>query len=122
MKSKLKILSFYRFIKINEKKKIKKLLEIFIGKKTVRGTILLSDEGVNGSLAGSDFDLLLIIKYLKKILKIKKLRINSNNIDFLPFNRLKIRLKKEIISMGIGELNLKVLIIIISIPMNGINS
>jgi UPF0176 protein len=95
------LFSFYRFIKIHNKEKIKLKLDRFVKKLKLRGTILVSDEGINGSISGNKDDLFKTIKFIKQLLCIRKIHINKNSINFLPFNRLKIRLKKEIISLGL---------------------
>ncbi len=100
-----KVYSFYRFINLNNKEKLKKDLDIFISKMSVRGTVLIANEGINGTLSGSKKDLDSIIKFIKKLINIRKLDIKVNKTDFLPFNRVKIRLKKEIVSLGIKKLN-----------------
>ncbi len=96
------IYSFYRFKNIKNKKTIKLKLEQFISNRVIRGTILIADEGVNGSISGSKDDLLNIIRFIKKLLCIKKIELKINLVDFLPFNRMKIRLKREIVSLGKG--------------------
>ena len=96
------VYSFYRFKNIKNKKTIKLKLEQFISNKVVKGTILIANEGVNGSISGSKGDLLNIIKFIKKLLCIKKIELKINLVDFLPFNRMKIRLKGEIVSLGKG--------------------
>ena len=99
-KDKFQLFSFYRFIKIEDTKNLKIFIENKLKNKIVRGTILLSDEGINGSLSGKIKILDEFIISLKRELNIRKLNFNSNEINFLPFNRLKIRIKKEIISTG----------------------
>ena len=94
------LFSFYRFTKIKDKKQLKMFIENKLKNKIVRGTVLLSNEGINGSISGEKVLLDEFIVSLKRELNIKKLNINSNKINFLPFNRLKIRIKKEIISTG----------------------
>tara|TARA_B100001248_G_scaffold250487_1_gene224610 strand:+ start:4096 stop:5034 length:939 start_codon:yes stop_codon:yes gene_type:complete len=106
MTSQLQIYSFYRFKKINNKKKLKIDLLKFINKKKIRGTILIAHEGINGSISGKSIELNEIIKIIKKTVKIRNLSLKINNIDYLPFNRIKIRLKKEIVSFGMGNLNI----------------
>ena len=105
--NKFKVISFYKFIEIANKEKIKKEIEQFINIKTIRGTILIAEEGINGSISGEEKDLEEIIKFIGEILSIKKLGIKINSVDFLPFNRIKIRLKKEIVSLGKGKFDLK---------------
>ena len=63
--SDLYIYSFYRFKNIKNKKTIKLKIEQFISNKVIRGTILIADEGVNGSISGSKDDLLNIIRFIK---------------------------------------------------------
>ncbi len=108
MSKKYLVYSFYRFIELKDIVKIKKKLELFLSKKLVRGTVLLANEGINGSLAASKTDLEDIICFIKKdLLNIRKLNIKENETDFLPFNKIKVRLKKEIVSLGKGEIDLK---------------
>ena len=83
------IVSFYRFINIKIKRLFKSKLENFLKQFLMRGTILLSNEGINGSLSGSSKDLEKVILFIKNYLKIKQLNIKINNVKFLPFNRLK---------------------------------
>ena len=103
----IEIISFYRFINIKNKKLLKFKLEKFLKKFLIRGTILLSNEGINGSLAGSRNDLKKTVTFLRKNLKIKKINLKINNTNFLPFNKLKVRLKKEIVSIGQGKLDVE---------------
>ena len=100
------VYSFYRFKKIKNKKSIKLKLEKYISNKVIRGTILIATEGINGSISGNKDDLVNIIKFIKKQLSIKKLELKVNSVDFLPFNKMKIRLKKEIVTLGRGAVTI----------------
>ena len=106
-KKKYNVFSFYRFLQINDKSKIKHLLDHYCSEKNIKGTILLANEGINGSIAGSIKDIELTLKFIKKLLKIRKLDPKINEVDFLPFNRIKVRLKKEIVSLGKGYINVQ---------------
>ena len=97
----LKIISFYRFVEIEDKNKLKLELYNYLKKKLIRGTVLLSEEGINGSLSGSKNTIYDCLKFIKNKIKIRKMHIHENNIDYIPFNRMKVRIKNEIISMGI---------------------
>ena len=70
---------------------------------------MLADEGINGSIAGEKQNLLKILRIIRTQLNIRNLNIKVNEVDFLPFNRFKVRLKKEIVSLGKGEFNYKTL-------------
>ncbi len=101
----LRINTFYRFKNISNIKKIKKEIEDYIKEFNLKGTILLAREGINGSISGKEVELKKAIKFIKKILNIRKLEIKVNEVDFLPFNRIKIRLKKEIVTLGKKNIN-----------------
>ena len=103
----LTIYSFYRFLEISNKKQIKKKLDSYFKFKVIRGTILLADEGINASISGDEETLEKTVKFIKRELKIRKLDIKKNNTNFLPFNKMKVRLKKEIVSLGVGNFKSK---------------
>ena len=104
-KNKFRVISFFRFLRIKNRENIKIKLDSFLKKKAIRGTILLSHEGINGSLSGTRKDLNVTSKFIRKILMIKKLNIKINEINYLPFNRLKVKIKNEIVSLGKGSIN-----------------
>tara|TARA_B000000557_G_scaffold260392_1_gene257732 strand:+ start:2431 stop:3381 length:951 start_codon:yes stop_codon:yes gene_type:complete len=106
-KTNLQLISFYRFVEIENKNRIKFILDNFLKKRFVRGTILISEEGINGSLTGTSQNIMKCIAFIKNKLKIRKLHFNVNDVNFMPFNRMKVRLKKEIISMGEGKIKTK---------------
>ena len=101
------VFSFYRFVKIKNKIKIKEKLEKFFSNKVVRGTVLIADEGINSSISGKENDLLGAMKEIRLLLRIRKIDIKINEITHLPFNKMKVRLKKEIVSLGIKKLKVK---------------
>ncbi|MFL2899951.1 MAG: rhodanese-related sulfurtransferase [Candidatus Pelagibacterales bacterium] len=100
MKKKIYIYAFYRFKKLDNIESIKKILNEIVNNKVVLGSILISKEGVNGTISGTKNDLNLFIKHLKKVLRIRKLSLKISENQFLPFYRLKIKLKKEIVTLG----------------------
>ena len=99
-KNEIFIYSFYRFKTLKEIKSLKIKLNKFSDKKKILGTIIFADEGVNGTISGSKIDLDSYMQYLKKLLKIKKISIKISNNLFFPFYRLKIKLKREIVTIG----------------------
>ena len=100
-KNMFKVYSFYRFKKLSNLKKIKNTLNCFFEKKKIRGTILIAEEGINASISGKKDILEMTVRFIKKELKLRKLEIKVSNTEFLPFNRIKVRVKKEIVSLGI---------------------
>ena len=96
----LYIYTFYRFITLKKLKVIKKNLEKSINKKLLLGTILLAPEGINGTISGTKKNLDLFILLIKHNLKIRKLSVKKSSNQVIPFYRMKIRIKKEIVTIG----------------------
>ena len=89
------VFGFYKFKKLTSLKKNKTLLQDFLIKKNIRGTIIIASEGVNASISGKARDLKLTITKIKKILNLKK--FDSENISkskFQQFHKPKVKIKK----------------------------
>ncbi len=100
------IFGFYKFQQINNLKRNKKLLNNLLFKKNIRGTIIISREGVNGSLSGKNKDLNETIRKIKIILKFKEFNcFNKSNSKFQPFHKPKIKIKKELVPMSLNIKN-----------------
>ena len=102
----LAVYSFYRFKKIKNLNKIKEQVDENLSNyKSLKGTLLIAKEGINGSLAGIAHEASNAIHDIKKILNIRKLSLKINSCDFVPFYKLRTKIKKEIVSMGVNNLN-----------------
>ena len=96
------ISGFYKFKKINFLKKYKTYIEKEISNTSIRGSIIISSEGINGSLAGNNKDISKILKLLKKEFKFTE--FDSSNIStsrFQPFYKAKVKVKKEVVPLGL---------------------
>ena len=95
------IYGFYKFKKLNRLKKLKNTLENLLKFKEIGGTIIISSEGVNGTISGKHENFIDFKNLLKKILSIKKFNSENNSKSkFNPFHKLKIKIKKEVVPMG----------------------
>ncbi len=95
------VFGFYKFKKIRYLKKLKKLFQSELLKNKVRGTIILSSEGINGSLSGKKDSIQKIVKLLKK--KIKFIKFDSSNYSlsrFQPFHRERVKIRQEVVPLG----------------------
>ena len=96
------ISGFYKFKKIHHIKKAKKsLIDIFV-KYKVRGTIIISSEGINGTISSKKKFLETAIKKIKKTFNITN--FDSQNLSknkFQIFHKGKVKIKKEVVPMGI---------------------
>ena len=89
------VFGFYKFQKINDLKKNQKILSNLLNNRNINGSIIISKEGLNGSISGMNKDIKTTIIRLKKILNIGK---NLNGyiliLDLLNLNFRKVKLKK----------------------------
>ena len=96
------IFGFYKFYKLKSLKKKKSLLKEYIIKKNIRGNIILSTEGINATISGKSLDLKKTINKIKKVLGFKKFDSeNFSKSKFQPFHRSKVKIKKEVVPMGL---------------------
>ena len=75
--SNLYIYSFYRFVSVNKKIELKNILLKSPNEQKLRGTILIADEGINGTISGRKNDIINLLKIIRKKLKIRKLETFS---------------------------------------------
>ena len=100
--SEIVVYTFYRFKNIKNINKIKQRVDNKLKKyKSLKGTILIATEGINGSLAGVEDDVETALNNIKNILRIRKLSLKINSCDFIPFYKLRTKIKKEIVSLGV---------------------
>ena len=94
------VFGFYKFQKINDLKKNQKILSNLLTNKNINGSIIISKEGLNGSISGMNKDIKTTIIRLKKILNIKEFDSVNNSISkFKPFHKPKVKIKKEVVPM-----------------------
>ncbi len=95
------VFGFYKFRKISSPNKMRDFFQKIIAQSNVRGTVILSTEGINGTLSGKKTDINFIKNLLKK--KIGFIEFDSKNesyTKFQPFHRAKVKVKKEVVPLG----------------------
>jgi len=96
------VFGFYKFKKITSLKKNKILLQDFLVKKNIRGTVIIANEGINATISGKPLDLKVAITKIKRILDFKKFDSeNFSKSKYQPFHKVKIKIKKEVVPMGL---------------------
>jgi len=96
------IFGFYKFKEITSFKKNKVLLQDLLIKKNIRGTVIIASEGVNATISGKAKDIKLVITKIKIIFDFKKFDSeNSSKSKFQPFHKAKVKIKKEVVPMGL---------------------
>ena len=99
------ISTFYKFLVLENYKELKIKFDKSLSKTNIKGTILLANEGVNGTIAGSESDLKKFFLYMDKFSQFKNINPKFSSSNKNPFLRMKVRLKKEIVTIGIPEVS-----------------
>ncbi len=93
---------FYKIKRITKCIQYKDLLKKCLLSNFVRGTIILSPEGINGTISGKKKDVNNCIKYIKDKFSITFFDSQNTSIcKFLPFYRAKVKVKKEVVPIGL---------------------
>lgn len=71
----------------------------------VRGTLLLAAEGINGTIAGSRLGIDKVLDFLQQDERFAGLEVKESYVDDNPFYRTKVKLKKEIVTMGVQDID-----------------
>jgi UPF0176 protein len=100
MSEKYIIAAMYKFVRLPDYETIQPKLLAFCREQNIKGTLLLAEEGLNGTIAGSRHGIDAVIQYLKSDERFKDLEHKESISDELPFHRMKVKLKKEIVTMG----------------------
>ncbi|MDC0078827.1 rhodanese-related sulfurtransferase [Candidatus Pelagibacter sp.] len=96
------VFGFYKFKKLISLKKNKLLIQDFLIKKSIRGTVIIAKEGLNGTISGKTKDIRDAINKIKKIFSIKEFdNSNISKSKFQPFHKPKVKVKKEVIPMNL---------------------
>mgnify|MGYP001170404248 FL=1 len=106
-KFKYTVASFYNFSSIidHEILLIKEQLTSLATNQEIKGTILLANEGVNGTVCGTENAIVIFIGSLEKLLKVSDINVKYSWTEKQAFRRFKARKKKEIVTIGIKQVN-----------------
>ena len=96
------VLGFYKFKKLDLLNKKKIFLQNLFIENDIKGTLILSKEGINGTISGMSVNISCVSKQIKTFLKFSK--FDSENLsksNFQPFHKPKVKIKKEVVPMGL---------------------
>ena len=100
------IFGFYKFKKLYSLKNLKRVFQEDLLKNRIKGTIIFSKEGINGTISGKKNNIINIKENLKKICKFKKFDSENYSLNnFQPFHKGKIKIKNEVVPMGFNILS-----------------
>lgn len=97
----MNIVSFYRFTDVDDPHKLRGGLQAFCERAGLLGTVLVANEGVNGTLAGGRDAVQSVFDWLKQSLSLADpIEGRWSQADEAPFRRLRVKVKKEIVTLG----------------------
>ena len=95
------VAAFYKFVALPDYRAMRENLLHRCQELGLLGSILLADEGVNGTISGAGDKVQLLFDYLRSDERLQDLHYKESWAEEQPFYRMKVRLKKEIVSLGV---------------------
>ncbi|NVK43558.1 MAG: rhodanese-related sulfurtransferase [Oceanospirillaceae bacterium] len=95
------VCALYKFVALENFEEIRQPLLDLMEVEGVRGTLLLAREGINGTVAGSREAIDRLLDWLRSDSRLADLSWKESLTDEMPFYRTKVKLKKEIVTMGV---------------------
>lgn len=99
------VAALYHFASFDDHAALRQpLLDLCIDQR-IKGTLLLAAEGVNGTISGSDTGIAAVIDHIRALPGCDGLEVKYSAAKDMPFQRMKVRLKKEIVTMKVDGLD-----------------
>ncbi len=99
--SKIVIAALYHFVVLDDYEQLRQPLLDVLLKNNIKGTLLLAREGINGTVAGSQASVDALFEWFKLDRRLVEVRHKVSYEEVMPFNRTRVKLKKEIVTMGV---------------------
>lgn len=99
------VVTFYKFVSLPDFADKQSILLSYCQAQEVKGTILLAKEGINGTIAGSRDSVESVLSFLRCDPLLADLEHKESYTDTPPFERMKVRLKPEIVTLGLPEVD-----------------
>lgn len=101
----VRVAALYKFARLDGFEALRAPLAAFCCGRGIKGTLLLAHEGINGTVAGSEADIAALVDHLNSIEGLAGLEVKYSAAADMPFHRMKVRLKREIVTMGVEDLD-----------------
>jgi UPF0176 protein len=105
--SKIVVCALYKFVTLENYQNLREPLHAVMEKNGIRGTLLLAHEGINGTVAGTRQGVDALLNWLRTDSRLATLDCKESYTGNIPFNRTKVKLKKEIVTMGVEGIDPK---------------
>ncbi|KQM23347.1 hypothetical protein ASE73_02125 [Sphingomonas sp. Leaf24] len=95
------VAALYRFTDVADPPSVRDAMEQLLAAQGIRGTLLIAPEGINGTIAGSADGIATALAAIRALPGCADLMPKFSTADTMPFHRLKVRVKREIVTMGV---------------------
>ncbi len=95
------VAAMYRFVALPDYQDLREPLLSFCVSRDIKGTLLLAAEGINGTVSGTREGIDALLNYLRQDPRLEAIEHKESLHETLPFYRMKVKLKKEIVTMGV---------------------
>lgn len=95
------ITNFYKFVSLPDYVTLKESIYKKMRELNILGTILLAEEGINGGFAGETPNMHEFYAYLRQDTRFADLTFKETYDNFMPFEKVKVKLRKEIVTLGV---------------------
>ena len=102
---KIVVAAMYKFVHLPDYKELREKFIHVCEEQSLKGTLLLAAEGINGTVAGRREGIDNFLSYLRQDPRFSDLKAKESFVTEIPFYRMKVRLKKEIVTMGVPGTN-----------------
>ncbi|WP_417552774.1 rhodanese-related sulfurtransferase [Marinomonas fungiae] len=99
--SKVVVCALYKFVQLDNYEALREPLRLTLEENGIRGTLLLASEGINGTVAGSREGIDAMLAWLDQQPGLENIVYKESYDETMPFYRTKVKLKKEIVTMGV---------------------
>ena len=99
------VATFYKFFKVDDLVALQDQLYSICNKDNVMGTILIANEGVNGTISAKPREIEKTLISIQKDDRFSEIEIKYSSTNKQPFHKMRVRLKKEIVTIGLPEIN-----------------
>ena len=106
MKKKYLNVAFYKFVHFLNYTSFQSKILNFCVERNIKGTILLAEEGINVAAAGTKKNIYELLNFLKTDNRFSDITHKESYSEEIPFHRMRVKLKKEIVSLGRPNINL----------------
>ena len=103
--NKILVATFYKFVKVDDLVALQDQLYAICNKNNVMGTILIANEGVNGTISSKPREIEKTLISIQKDDRFSEIEIKYSSTNKQPFHKMRVRLKKEIVTIGLPEIN-----------------